>query len=94
MQVNLISFSQTGNTRAIADEMAGVFRKAGNRVKVISLDKATRDDAMSADLFGVGAPCLVSQAPAPSQRQSSIMRSRTLPARWPPEGRGRSVTGR
>jgi ferredoxin len=68
MNINVVTLSQTGNTRAIAEEMAGVFKKAGHAVRIIPLAKATADDALSADLFGVGAPCFVSQAPTPVRK--------------------------
>ncbi len=65
MKINIICFSQTGNTRKVAKEMADVCRKAGHSVKTITFKKVTHDDFSTADLIGVGAPCFESQAPTP-----------------------------
>ncbi len=65
MKVNLIYFTQTGNTRRIARAMAEVFREAGWDTRTLSLKKVTVQDAVEADLLGVGSPCFSSQAPAP-----------------------------
>lgn len=65
MQVTLIYFSQTGNTRQVAEAMAEVFRQAGHVTRTVSLRKATSEDATTADLVGVGTPCFSSQAPTP-----------------------------
>ncbi|MBN1921669.1 MAG: EFR1 family ferrodoxin [Anaerolineae bacterium] len=65
MDVTLIYFSQTGNTRRIAETMAEVFRETGHATQLISLKKATPQDAVTGDLLGVGTPCFSSQAPTP-----------------------------
>ena len=65
MDVVLICFSQTGNTRRVATAMASAFREAGHSARTIALKKATPEDATGGDLLGVGTPCLSSQAPTP-----------------------------
>ncbi len=65
MNIKIIYFSQTGNTRTVAKEMASVCRKAGHTVQTIAFKNVTYDDFNSADLIGVGAPCFESQAPTP-----------------------------
>lgn len=65
MNVTLICFSQTGNTRKVADAMAGAFREARHSARIILLKKATPEDAIHGDLLGVGTPCFSSQAPTP-----------------------------
>jgi flavodoxin/ferredoxin len=65
MDVTLIYFSQTGNTRKVAAAMAGAFREAGHPARMLSLKKATAADAARSDLLGVGTACLSSQAPTP-----------------------------
>jgi len=65
MDVMLICFSQTGNTRKIATAMARGFREAGHSATAISLKRATPEDATRGDLLGVGTPCFTSQAPTP-----------------------------
>jgi len=65
MNVVLICFSQTGNTRQVATAMAGAFREAGHSARTISLKKAIPEDATKGDLLGVGTPCFSSQAPTP-----------------------------
>jgi flavodoxin/NAD-dependent dihydropyrimidine dehydrogenase PreA subunit len=65
MNVTIIYFSQTGNTRKVADTMAQAFREAGHVARMVSLKKAIPQDATTPDLLGVGTPCFSSQAPTP-----------------------------
>ena len=65
MDVSLIYFSQTGNTRRIAQTMAEVFREAGHATRSFSLKKASARHAVEADLLGIGTACFSSQAPTP-----------------------------
>ena len=65
MDVTLIYFSQTGNTRRIAETMAEVFRGAGHVTRLVSMKKASPQDAVACDLLGIGTPCFSSQAPTP-----------------------------
>ncbi len=68
MDVLLIHFSQTGNTRKIAEAMASGFREAGHAVRTVPLTgakEAAPGDALQCDLLGVGTPCFASQAPTP-----------------------------
>ena len=65
MDVTLIHFSQTGNTRKVAKTMAEAFREAGHVARTVSLKDATPQAATTCDLLGVGTPCFSSQAPTP-----------------------------
>lgn len=65
MNVVMIYFSQTGNTRRVAQKMAEVFREFGHSTRLISLRKASPEDAIAGDLLGIGTPCFSSQAPTP-----------------------------
>lgn len=65
MDVTLIYFSQTGNTRRVAQAMAEAFRQAGCTTRSVSLKKASPQDAVACDLLGIGTPCFSSQAPTP-----------------------------
>jgi len=65
MNVTMVYFSQTGNTRKAAETMAGTFRDLGHTVRTISLKKASPEDATTCDLLGVGSPCFTGQAPTP-----------------------------
>jgi flavodoxin/ferredoxin len=65
MQVTLVYFSQTGNTRQAAYAMASGFHDLGHSVRTIPLKKATPEDAAATDLLGVGSPCFTGQAPTP-----------------------------
>jgi flavodoxin/ferredoxin len=65
MNVVLIYFSQTGNTRRVAEKMAEAFREAGHVTRTISLKKASLQDVVRGDLLGIGTPCFSSQAPTP-----------------------------
>ncbi len=68
MEVTLIYFSQSGNTRKVAAAMAEAFGAQGQRATAISLDRATADDVERCDLLGVGTGCRSSQAPTPVKR--------------------------
>lgn len=65
MHVTMIYFSQTGNTRRVAEAMAVGFREAGHTVQTTPLKEATSEDATKGNLLGIGSPCFSSQAPSP-----------------------------
>lgn len=64
MDINVIYFSQTGNTRKVAKTMAGAFKEAGHETRTIGFKKIQPIDFTDTDLIGVGAPCFESQAPS------------------------------
>ena len=64
MDIRLIYFSQTGNTRKVAKAMAEVFNSEGHSARTISYKKVNHADFMEPELIGVGAPCFESQAPS------------------------------
>ena len=45
--------------------MSTVFSETGNSVRIVSLRKATTEDATKSELLGIGTPCFYSQAPTP-----------------------------
>ena len=63
MKTCLFYFSQTGNTKKIAEAMQGAFNDAGHDTQLIPLRKAAPGDAVAANLIGIGAPSFASQAP-------------------------------
>lgn len=65
MNVTIIYFSQTGNTRKVADAIAESFLSSGHNVRTFSMLKDVPVDAYNCDLLGIGAPCFSSQAPVP-----------------------------
>ncbi len=65
MDVTMIYFSQTGNTRKVAETMATAFQEAGHSARTVPLKEATADDVTKSDLLGVGTSCMTSQAPTP-----------------------------
>lgn len=65
MRVAIFYFSQTGNTRLVAQAMAEAFREKGNITRTVSLKEAIPQDATQSDLLGIGTPCFSSQAPTP-----------------------------
>jgi flavodoxin/NAD-dependent dihydropyrimidine dehydrogenase PreA subunit len=65
MDVTLLYFSKTGNTRKIARSMAAGFMQAGNFVRVISMEEANPADTLECELIGVGSPTYSSRAPTP-----------------------------
>jgi flavodoxin/ferredoxin len=66
--VTIVYFSQTGNTRKVAETASDVFRETGSSVRCISLQKASAQDMVNSDLLGVGTPCFSSQAPTPVKK--------------------------
>jgi len=65
MNITLVYFSQTGNTRKVTEAMADAFGQAGHTVEVIPLKEASPQNVTGAVLFGIAAPCFASQAPTP-----------------------------
>lgn len=65
MNIVLVYFSQTGQTRKIAEAMAEGFRKKKHTVNVLAMQKVKPADIKRCDLLGVGSPCFESQAPTP-----------------------------
>ncbi len=68
MDVTMITFSQTGNTRKVAEAMSTALSRAGHSVHHVSLENAVPEDGVRGDLLGVGAPCFSSQAPTPVKK--------------------------
>ncbi len=65
MDINMICFSQTGNTRKVAKSMVGAFEQEGHIVQSLSMNKAKPEELMKGDLFGIGTPTHESHAPTP-----------------------------
>ena len=73
MNVTMVYFSQTGNTRKVAEAMAVAFRESGHDTRTVSLQKATPEDAATSDILGVGSPCFTGQAPTPIKEYLSAL---------------------
>lgn len=59
-------FSQTGHTKAMAEAVAkGARSVAGVDVRLLTIDKTTRDDLLWADAIILGSPVYSANAPAP-----------------------------
>ncbi len=65
MDITMIYFSQTGNTRKVAKAMSGAFEEGGHKVQSSLMKKAKPEDAMKGDLLGIGTPTFESHAPTP-----------------------------
>ena len=65
MDIKLIYFSQTGNTRSVASAMGDALLDKGHVVKVISFKEMSPNEVSECDLLGIGTPCYSSQAPTP-----------------------------
>jgi flavodoxin/ferredoxin len=68
MNITLVYFSQTGNTKKVTEAMANAFGQAGHTVKEIPLKKASYQNLTGADLFGIVTPCYISQPPTPVKK--------------------------
>lgn len=65
MNIKIIVFSQTGNTRKVAKAMKEVLKEGSHTVQNISMRKIEREDIGTADLIGIGCPTFECQAPTP-----------------------------
>lgn len=63
MKINLVCFSQTGNTKKIAIAMSDSFIQAGHDARTIDINEATDADLSSCDVLGIGTPTFESHAP-------------------------------
>jgi flavodoxin/ferredoxin len=65
MDINIVVFSQTGNTRKVAKAMAGALRKREHRVETWAMKKVKPAEMARGDLIGIGCPTFECQAPKP-----------------------------
>lgn len=65
MKTSIIYFSQTGNTRKIAEAMSGRLRGLGHEVHCRSIRHADSSRVAESALIGIGSPCFSSRAPSP-----------------------------
>lgn len=65
MDIKIVVFSQTGNTRKIAKAMAGVLRNREHCVETLSMKKIKPEEMARGDLIGIGCPTFECQAPKP-----------------------------
>jgi ferredoxin/flavodoxin len=73
MDVTLIYFSQTGNTRKVANAMGYALREVGHVVRIFSLRETPPYELPFGDLLGVGTPCYSSHAPTPIKQYLSAL---------------------
>lgn len=64
MNITIVYFSQTGQTRKVAEAIADGLRKKKNKVSVSAIQDVRAEDINNCDLLGVGSPCFESQAPS------------------------------
>jgi len=65
-KVVITYFSQTGHTKAMAEAVAkGARSVAGAEVRLLTIDKTTKDDLLWADAIIIGSPVYSANAPAP-----------------------------
>lgn len=65
MKVTIVHFSQTGNTRQVAEAMEQSFVSAGFEARSLPIRGARTEDLLDADVIGVGTPSFLSRAPTP-----------------------------
>ncbi len=64
MNIAIVYFSQTGQTRKVAEAMATGLRKKKHTVRVSTIQDVDPEDIKKCDLLGVGSPCFEGQAPS------------------------------
>lgn len=65
MNIAIVYFSQTGQTRKVAEAMADGLREKNHKVNVLAIRDVKPADIKNCDVLGVGSPCFESQAPTP-----------------------------
>lgn len=65
MNMLLVYFTQSGNTKRVAEAMAEEFIARGDTVRHVPMQEALPADMAACDVLGFGTPCFESQAPAP-----------------------------
>jgi flavodoxin/NAD-dependent dihydropyrimidine dehydrogenase PreA subunit len=65
MNIVIVYFSQSGNTRKVAQTIADAFRKAGHTTRTIPMKGDLSKEISDCEVLGVGVPCFESQAPTP-----------------------------
>jgi len=65
MKITIVYFSQTGNTRQVAEAIEQSFVNAGLQARSLPIRHATTEDLLASDVIGVGTPSFLSQAPTP-----------------------------
>ena len=58
MRMTVIYWSATGNTEAMAQAIAQGAKEAGADVPLLSVDAASAEDALQADLLALGCPAM------------------------------------
>jgi flavodoxin/ferredoxin len=65
MKIAIVYFSQTGNTRKVAEAIAEEFEQAGHDTACFSIKDAASENLKKFDLIGLGTPTFESHAPTP-----------------------------
>lgn len=58
MKASVIYWSGTGNTEAMADEIASKLKELGADTKLVSVEEASIDDTKEAELLALGCPAM------------------------------------
>lgn len=58
MKASVIYWSGTGNTEAMANEIASKLKELGADTKLVSVEEASLDDAKEAELLALGCPAM------------------------------------
>lgn len=58
MKASVIFWSGTGNTEAMANEIAAKLKELGADTKLLTVEEASIDDAKDADLLALGCPAM------------------------------------
>ena len=58
MKASVIYWSGTGNTEAMANEIAAKLKELGADTKLVSVEEASLDDAKEAELLALGCPAM------------------------------------
>ena len=57
-KINIIYWSQSGNTQAMAEAIGKGITNAGKEMAIISVENAELEDIMSANCFALGCPAM------------------------------------
>jgi flavodoxin/ferredoxin len=65
LRINMIYFSQTGNTKKVAKAIGEQFKENGHMAQIMPIESADSSLVLDCDLIGIGCPCFTSRVPTP-----------------------------
>lgn len=71
-KISIVYWSGTGNTEKMAEAIAAGAQEEKNEVKLLSVDKATKEDVLNSDVLAFGCPSMGSEELEESEMEPFI----------------------